>query len=70
MKDTLADGGRSMIQILADTGLYIHYRQGYWKHIIDYILSSSPTDTVVTVDQIGSTKSWLLSDLLLWMQHQ
>ncbi|MFP1109221.1 DUF927 domain-containing protein [Vibrio cholerae] len=65
MKDILADGGRSMIQTLADTGLYIHYRQGYWKHIIDYILSSSPTDTVVTVDQTGwyydqfVTPSWV-----------
>lgn len=53
MKDILADGGRCMIQALADTGLYIHHKQHYWKHIIDYVLSSSPDETVVTVDQTG-----------------
>nr|WP_197974848.1 DUF927 domain-containing protein [Providencia sp. G1(2023)] len=53
MKDILADGGRYMIQVLADTGLYIHHKQGYWKYIIDYVLSSSPAKTVVTVEQTG-----------------
>ncbi len=53
VKDIYIDGGRSLVQHLADTGLFIHHKQGYWKYIIDFILSEDIEKTVVTVEQTG-----------------
>ncbi|MEF1188117.1 DUF927 domain-containing protein [Vibrio parahaemolyticus] len=53
VNDIHIDMGRSMIRSLADTGLYIHPKQSYWKHIVEYILSSDPGKIVATVDQTG-----------------
>ncbi|EGR0942203.1 DUF927 domain-containing protein [Vibrio cholerae] len=65
MRDILADGGKSMLQALADTGLFIHHKAKYWHFILDYLMSENPDKTVVTVEKTGwffgqfVTPSWV-----------
>ncbi|MDG2677741.1 DUF927 domain-containing protein [Vibrio parahaemolyticus] len=65
MRDILADSGKSMLQAVADSGLFIHHKSKYWHFILDYLMSENPDKTVVTVEKTGwffdqfVTPSWV-----------